>query len=143
MLTALNRLQSKARELSREVPEKAATGFVFLIINNVHTEKFGLFGKSYSERYKEWKQVKVGSLKPFVLYGEFLKSLGVYKISDNMVFGGIIPGALGKRGESVEKYMQINEMKRPLFAATRTEYIGKFWPQLGKDALSKLRQQWR
>lgn len=143
MMTALSRVQSAARRLSRDVPEKAAAGYVFLIINNVHTEKYGLFGKPYAARYKAWKQKKMGHLKPFVLYGEFIKSLGVYKISDTVVFGGITPGAIGKKGKSVENYMQINELNRPLFAATRAEYVGKYLPELGKSALEKIRSQWR
>lgn len=142
LLNALTRVEQIIREENRQIPLKSAKKYRDIVERAVVTQAYGNFGKPYHPKYKKRKLKKVGHLDFWRFHGDFLRSLGLFKVKNGWG-AGIVPGSIGRDGKLIKMYAVPTERLRPLFELTRNYYKSDEWLVMMKIVEYRIRKAWR
>ncbi|MDY6957906.1 MAG: hypothetical protein SVK08_01980 [Halobacteriota archaeon] len=155
--SALNKVNNVVYNAARRLPYRMAIEYSDMLRQNIQQGTFSGMYKPYNKKYAEYKQLMVGHLRFWVLFGDVLASISVFK-HGNGFMGGIPAGKMdrGEKGwygtgkpSSIAAYARANEFGegptparpvfRPTFAQFKRDRLGKF----EKETYEDIRRWWR
>ena len=159
IMNALRKLEVLAAVIVQDDMQRiCATDFYQLVFQNIVTQKYAGTYAPYSPRYAKWKMDVVGHLNFWVLKGDLLKALTVFKSKTGWT-GGIPAGVKDTGGKSwkgnldkgapeeIALYGQRLEFdkKKPrkVFQPTTEEYAIEGWKKRGREALREVGKLWK
>lgn len=143
MIRSLDGMMAELRIQKDELPKQCAIVLSTGIVKNIVTQGLPFSAVPYGEKYKKWKQVAVGHLDFWRLYGDMIGNIMAFPEGDGGWTAGIVPGSRNREGKGIAWYAGINEAKRPLFGPSREQFKNEMWDQLGKQALNKVVKRWK
>jgi hypothetical protein len=144
MSAAIANMTAAAKAAADVLPYEGAVGYRQKIYDAISGQKFPAQGPSwaYGAGYAKWKMAEVGHLRFWELYGDLKGSLRVFKIGTDWA-GGVPPGAVSTRGESISEYGERVEKKRPLFGPAAEQYADNEWKDMCVRALDLIGSHWK
>ena len=137
ILTAVNRVDNSVYIAAKQLPYKMALECADLLRRNISTGAIAVPG-NYSRKYIEYKQLMVGHQRPWILFGDVLATITVFRHDDGFMAG--IPAGRLDRGEKgwygtgapshiaayayANEYGEGNTPERPVFRPTAAQYKG-------------------
>jgi hypothetical protein len=165
-LRAIKRIERAVDREKKELPYRMAVDYVNLLTGNILSQKHLGGAAPYNPRYEKWKSQYFQMRGFWIMRGEVIKALTVYRDRHPQRWvGGLPPSAGTVRGsswfrspgagkpKSINMYAYVNEYggtyggayhpPRPVFRPTKVEYERTGFPKRGKESLNIIGRSWK
>ena len=156
ILRAVQAVDSTVHTQSKKLPYKMALECAELLRKNISTGAIAVPGR-YNPKYTEYKQLMVGHLRPWMLFGDVLANITVFRQEDGFMAG--IPAGRMDKGEKgwfgtgkpsyIAAYARANEYgegntpERPIFRPTFAQYQGAKVQTHINRVMKEIKRWWR
>jgi hypothetical protein len=165
-LRALTRVERAIDREKRELPYRGAVDYVNLLMKNILSQKHLGGSAPYNPRYEKWKSQYFMMRGFWIMRGEVVKALTVYRdrhpqrwIGGLPPNAGMVPGSSWFRSpgsgkpKSINMYAYVNEYgghfggayhpPRPIFRPSKKEYEREGFPKRIKESQNLIGRSWR
>jgi len=153
---AVKAVDSTVNIQAKQLPYKMAIECAELLRKNISTGAIAVPGR-YNRRYIEYKQLMVGHLRPWILFGDVLQNIIVFRTEDGFMAG--IPAGRMDSGEKgwfgtgkpsyIAAYARANEYgegntpARPIFRPTLAQYKGQKAQSHIDRVMNEIKRHWK
>jgi hypothetical protein len=165
-LRALKRVERAVDREKRELPYRGAVDYVNLLTKNIMSQKYLAGAAPYNPKYEKWKSQHFMMRGFWIMRGEIIRSLTVYRdrhpqrwIGGLPKNAGMVPGSSwfmppgSGKPKSINMYAYVNEYggvyagynhpARPIFRPTKVEYQRDGFPKRIKESKNIIGRSWR
>jgi hypothetical protein len=164
VMTALAKTKAAVKFRAKNISYQMAIDYLELIRINIINQRYSGFYSQYNVRYEEWKQKITSDSRFWILKGDLLQSLTIWK-ENSFWRSGIPPGILDSGGKSwtgtgekgnpayIGAYARILEYggvfdnqvhpPRPLFRPSLTQYEGTGAPKRVDESANIILRSWK
>ena len=168
---ALDRLTSRVRYQSNNVPRLNSVDFMQLVVGNIVSQKYMTGYAEYSPGYKKWKSKQALQSGYWRLADDLTKAITYYRVpiakggyaGSYAWFSGVPSGAMDSGGSVAKRYGSLKSKEiswygaimekgswaggqrhpaRPIFKPTLLMYRGSGFRTRGAEALQSLKRYW-
>lgn len=156
IIRAVNAVDRTVNIQSKQLPYRMALECADLLRKNISTGAIAVPGR-YNQKYIEYKQLMVGHLRPWVLFGDVLANITVFRQEEGFMAG--IPAGRMDSGEKgwfgtgkpsyIAAYARANEYgegntpERPVFRPTFAQYQGTRVQNHINKVMNEIKRWWR
>jgi hypothetical protein len=156
ILSATNKVSNVVYAASKRLPYRMAIEYAELLRKNISSGVVPTY-TPYNARYAQYKSLMVGHLKPWILFGDVLANISVFKHGDGFM-GGIPAGRMDQGGKgwfgtgrpsAIAAYARANEFgqgntpERPIFRPTFMQFKAGSLAKYEKETYRDIRRWWR
>ena len=156
IIRAVQAVDSTVNIQAKKLPYRMAIECADLLRRNIQTGAIAVPGR-YSQKYIEYKKLMVGHLRPWILFGDVLQNISVFRNEDGFMAG--IPAGRMDSGEKgwfgtgapsyIAAYARANEYgegntpERPVFRPTFEQYKGTRLQSHINEAMREIKRHWK
>ena len=154
--SATNKIGYYVRHAAKTLPYRMAIEYAEMLRRNISSGTTPTY-PPYHPKYAEYKSTMVGHLNPWILFGDVLANISVFKHADG--FMGGIPAGRFDRGEkgwygtgkpsAIAAYARANEFgegstpARPIFRPTFANFKAGSLLKYQKETYENIKRWWR